>query len=124
MRDLYLKAMDIPVWQLRSITPCHCFFYRLNNAKNKTIAWIIADDRGDDVLLNKIAHALTPHIQKENAFSLGDASHVILLGLKPQQFELSSSAATIITAPPLSLSNEYKKALWEKLKPLRVLFDA
>ena len=123
MWDLYLQAMNIPVWRLRQPSENTCIFYRLNNSRGQTVAWMIAEDTGEEDLLIKIAKALTPHIQKENAFASDNVACLILLGKNLQQLFSKETIKTVITASALSSSVDYKKSLWEKLKPLRVLFD-
>ena len=123
MRDLYLQVMNIPVWRLRQAPENTCIFYRLNNSRGQTLAWMIAEDTGEEELLIKIANALTPHIQKENAFVSDNADCLILLGQHLQQLFSKEGIKTVITAPALSSSVDYKKSLWEKLKPLRVFFN-
>ena len=59
MWDLYLQAMNIPVWRLRQPSENTCIFYRLNNSRGQTVAWMIAEDTGEEDLLIKIAKALT-----------------------------------------------------------------
>ncbi|MDP1574452.1 MAG: hypothetical protein Q8L78_05930 [Coxiellaceae bacterium] len=123
MRDSYLEMMDISVWRLRSIEKPSLLFYRLNNVHTETVGWLIAEDVNQSELLEKIAAALTPHFQKETIFSLDAAQCLILLGEHAQQHFLKVPVKTRVLTSTLSDAASYKKNLWEKLKPLRVLFN-
>lgn len=136
MKNRLLDKMGITQWFLRERSVnSSCFCVRLNSADGRLIGLLLAD-KDDQVLqheqestLQKIADALSPHSQCEIIFDLSqdlikknNAQFFISLGDQVSKIKFDGTHIQSYSLKNLMSNTEYKKQLWQQIKPLCDLF--
>lgn len=138
MNTHILQTMGITRWKLRDTNNANYVYIAMNNAQGKTVGLLVADIDANHAIasieqekvLQKIAYAITPFVETQFMTSLhcNDYAVIILLGKKSEawfdQNTLHASQVIRCNAVTDLIENlEYKKNVWNKIKPLRELFS-
>jgi DNA polymerase III psi subunit len=134
MKKVYLERMGITQWRLRNPgEKNNPVVLALKNTAREVIGVIIADidasknREAQEILLTKMAEAITPFAEKTDHFPQKKLSFAIVLGKSSEDFfnQAKIHVEKIIRSHrPIDLIENplYKKELWENIKSLRELF--